>query len=116
MVDFDALVLAPTHRTFGECVAYYAAIGTVTQVTGIFNDRYKETKFQDGIEVIDFRTVLNVRQALFPGGEPTQADLFLVRGVLYAVTNVEPDGIGDLRVSLRSATDDEAAKLRLPAP
>ena len=27
MVDFDALVLAPTHRTFGESVAYYAAIG-----------------------------------------------------------------------------------------
>ena len=111
-VDFDALVLAPAARVFGECVAYYPASGAATSVTGIFNDRYQETKLQDGLEVIDFRTVLNVRAATFPGGQPAQAELFRVRGILYVVTNVEPDGIGDVRVTLRSATDTEAAKLR----
>ena len=111
-VDFDALVLAPAARVFGESVAYYPASAAATSVTGIFNDRFQETKLQDGVEVIDFRTVLNVRAVSFPNGGPQQAELFRVRGILYVATNIEPDGMGEIRVTLRSATDAEAAKLR----
>ena len=114
MIDFDALVLAPAHAIFGESVTYYPGSGPVTTLTGIFNDRYQETKLQDAVEVIDYRTVLNLRAALVDP-DPAQGELFRVRGILYVVTNCEPDGIGDLRVTLRAATDREAAKLRPPA-
>ena len=54
-VDFDALVLAPAHATFGEVTPpiYYPASGAPTAVNGIFNDRFQETKLQDGVEIID---------------------------------------------------------------
>ncbi|WP_428485959.1 head-tail joining protein [Rhodopila sp.] len=115
MIDFDALVLAPCHATFGELVTYYPASGPPTPLPGIFNDRYMEIKLQDGVEIVDYRTVVAIRASLFPMAPPNQAELIRARGVLYVITNVEPDGLGDLRLSLRSATDAEAAKLRLPA-
>lgn len=114
MIDFDATVLAACAAAFGETAYYYTALTGPFAVTGIFNDRYQETKLQDGIEVVDTSIVLGIRAAQFPV-QPVQGDLFRIRTILYVISEpVEPDGLGDLRIRLRAASNEEAARLRLP--
>lgn len=114
MIDFDATVLAAANAAFGEPVYYYSALGGPFPVSGIFNDRYQELKFQDGIEVVDISIVLGTRANQYPV-QPVQGDLFLVRKILYAIrAPVEPDGLGDLKIKLRAATNEDAARMRLP--
>ena len=113
MIDWDTLALAPLHDAFGEVVTYLPGSGPAEQVQAVFNAHYTDTKFQDGTEVSGTRSILNVRKSVLPG-LPTQGELFRVRGILYAVTNVEPDGLGDLRVDLRLASNAEALRQPLP--
>ena len=109
MIDFDATVLAAANAAFGEdCPVVYLP-GTGEQITlppgnGIFNDQFQEMKFSgtEGVPVISQAIVLNVRRSLLPC-LPVQTELFRIRGLLYAITNVEPDGLGDLRIDLRLA-------------
>ena len=114
MIDWDALILAPAHAAFGEAdpIAYYLAIGGPFQLQGVFNDRYKETTIENGQMIDDFKAILGVRSALF-AVLPQKGDLFRVRSVLYAATNVEADGLGELKISLRAANNAEAAKARI---
>lgn len=112
-VDFDATVLAAAEQVFAETVTWYPGWSGPAVVQGIFNDRFHETRFQDATEVVELRPVLNARVIRFTR-QPVQGELFRIRGVLYAVTNVEPDGVGDLRMYLRLASNEEAARLPLP--
>jgi hypothetical protein len=113
MVDFDAILRA-CGESFGEPVYYYTALTGPIALTAVFNDRYQETKLQDGIEVVGTSIVLGIRAALFPV-QPVQSELFRIRGVLYVIANPpEPDGLGDLKITLRAATDAESSRMRLP--
>ena len=118
MLDFDALVLAPAMATFGESVTYLPADGPPLVLAGasgaVFNDRFTDSKFDGGAEVISIRPVVNVRTAALPK-VPTQGELFRIRGILYQVADPpEPDGMGDLRIYLRLASDAQAALAPLP--
>jgi hypothetical protein len=114
MIDFDATVLAACSAAFGETVQYYTAQTGPFAVSGIFNDRYQQTKFEDGIEIVDTAIVLGIRAAQFPV-QPVQGDHFFIRNVLYRISDpVEPDGLGDLKIRLTAASNEDAARLRLP--
>jgi hypothetical protein len=113
VLDFDRTVLAATERAFSEQVTFNPASGGSQVTRGIFNDRFRETIFQNATELVETRQVLNVRTARFTT-PPAQGDQFLIRGINYLVTNAEPDGFGDLRIYLRAASDADAA--RTPGP
>jgi hypothetical protein len=118
VIDFDALVLAPAMAAFGQDVTWYPAQAAPVQLTGpmagVFDDRYVERKFQDGVEVVETKPVLNARTVAFPPAQPAQYDVFGIGGILYAATAVEPDGFGNVKISLRLASDAEAAKVLRP--
>ena len=113
MIDLDALCIAPCHATFGESVTYYPGDGPAQTMTGVYDPKFAQTSFSDGTEVLGTRTVLNVRSALF-FGEPVKGELFRIRGILYVVNEVEPDGFGDIRCYLGLASDAEASRAALP--
>lgn len=117
MLDWDALVLAPCNAAFAEDgrVYYYPGAGPVMTLTGqgIFADRFRESTFHDATEIESVRTVINVRAALF-AATPVKGELFRVRGVLYVINEVQPDGMGDIRLYLGFASDAEAARVPFP--
>jgi hypothetical protein len=113
MIDFDVLVNAPCHAAFGQTVTYYPGSGPMLSVQGVFTDKFVQTSFQDGAEIVSFRTVVNVRAALLPA-TPVQGELFRIQGVLYVVNTAEPDGMGDIRIYLGLASDREAHRIPLP--
>lgn len=113
-VDFDALVLAPSAACFGVPVTYIpgwagtpVTLGTDgAPLTGIYDDKHLELSFKDGDEVSTRHPVLSIRQSMLPGGlPPAQGEVFVVNGTNYVVTNISPDGFGDLKLNLRLATD-----------
>ncbi len=113
-VDFDAILVA-ANAAFGEPVWYYTASTGPAALTGVFNDRYQETKLQNGDEVIGTKVVLSVRAAQF-FVQPVRDDQVIVRGIRYVVADApEPDGMGDIMLTLRAATNADAARMRLPA-
>ena len=113
MIDWDTLALAKIHATFGEAATYLPGAGPSVPCQIVFNAHYTDSKFTDETEVVGTKTVLNVRQSVLPQ-LPTQNELFRVRGVLYAITNVQPDGHGDVRIQLRLASNVEAARAPFP--
>ena len=109
MIDFDALVLAPTFQTFGELVTYRSGTGAVRTLTGIFDEKFLEMRIEeDGNQVATGRPMLALRAAEIGFGLPTLSELFTVRGRLWRVSDpAEPDGKGHVRVPLQLATDGE---------
>ena len=114
MIDWDTLLLAPTHQAFGEQVTHYPAAGAARVLTAVFNAAYTEVTLEDGMEVASTKPVLNIRASILPRN-PEQGDLWNVRGVLYQTVVAKPDGLGDIRVDLRLATDDQIGRTPLPA-
>lgn len=113
MIDFDNLLLRTAHTVFGETVTWIPASGPAQSVTGVFNEHNADLSFEDGTEVSTTRPIVNVRESVLSGAA-LQGDLFRIRGRLYQVTDVKPDGHGDLRIDLRAATNAEAARASLP--
>lgn len=120
-IDWDAGLLAPSEAAFGIPVTYLAGDGRVistgpdgTPLLGIFNDRWSTTSFQDNEEVRSGHPMVSVRASRLPQA-PVQGELFRINGKLYQVTETDPDGMGDLRVHLRAATDTDASRVPLPS-
>lgn len=108
MINWDADLLAPTHQVFGEQADYHPAAGPPRPgVTVVFNEAFTSITFEDGQEVASKRPVLNVRAGLL-SPPPEQGDLWRVRGILYQTVDTKPDGLGDIRVDLRLASNDQA--------
>lgn len=107
MINWDADLLAHTHQAFGEQATYYPAAGAARSVTVVFNDNYTTVKFESGMEVASTLPVLNIRESALPD-LPELGDLWRIRGVLYQASAVQPDGVGDIRVFLRLASNDQA--------
>lgn len=115
MIDFDATVLAAAGAAFGEQVTYLPGSGGALTVTGVFDDRWQEVKYQDGVEMVGTRTVLNLRQSALPA-LPVQGELLRIRGRIYVIAEPpEADTVGDVRLYLRAATDAQAS-VPLSAP
>jgi hypothetical protein len=114
VIDLASLVTAPCHATWGETVYYYPGDGPMLTLTCPFTDKFTKTSFQDGDEVVSYRTVVNVQAAAVPR-TPVKGELFRARGVLYVINTVDPpDDGGDIRIYLGVASDIEARRVPLP--
>ncbi len=105
MLDFDALVLAPCAAAFGEPATYYPGPGQFMPITVIFDDKFAEVKFSDGSEIVEIKPVAWLRASTLPR-EPCQGELLNIRDRMYVITQPpEADTFGDLRLTLRLASD-----------
>jgi hypothetical protein len=109
VIDFDRYVLVPALTTFGQAVLYFPGVGQAVEFLAVFDERYREVTFRDGLEVVETRPVLGFRVASLPNGRlPVLSEVFRVAGRFYAVSSpAEADGQGHCKVALRFATDAE---------
>jgi hypothetical protein len=113
MLDIDATVLAAGMDAFGEIVTWTPAGGAPQMVPAVFWDNAIETKFQNGMEVVERIVQLSLRLSQCAGA-PAQGDTFLVRGVAYLATETRPDGVGAMRVRIGLADDAQASVAAAP--
>lgn len=102
-VPFDQLLIGPALAVFGEATTYTPAAGQVFTLQGAFLSAYKTVEFQDGAAASTQSPALDVRLSDFPAGAPAPGDTVLVRGALYSVADVQPDGIGGAKLLLQLA-------------
>lgn len=102
-VDFDSTLLAASQTAFGEPVTYTAAGGAPLALTGVFLAAYKDVTFSEGAAVTTVRPVLDMRLSAFGAIAPAQGDRVTVRGAVYNVADLQPDGIGGVRLILQLA-------------
>jgi len=111
-MDLDATVLAATMSVWGEeglgkpSVTYSPASGSpFTLPQAVFEKAYTRVEFADGTPVSTTRPALGVRLSLFPSGvSPAQGDQVTVRGEVYNVFDVRPDGEGHALLILMAAS------------
>lgn len=101
MIDWDSKVLAPLENVFGELVQFTPAAGAGFQVTGVFDEAYKEIDLAGGMGVTSVMPVLGVRLSQFPS-PPLQGDqLTILRtAATYVVKEVRPDSHGSILLKL----------------
>ncbi len=119
-IDFDELVLKPAIAVFGEpsaapgtpAIAYQPADGSpVFYVDGVFDDAHVTESFEEGAPVSTTHPVLGVRLAQFPADHQPFADgddgdqVGPIRGVIYRVIDVNPDGHGWAKLVLQRVSD-----------
>ena len=107
MIDFDGLVLAATQAAFGDPLVWLPQNGPQVAGSGIFNEWATVVRWEDNVEVRENHPIVCVRESQL-GARPAQGDGVQLRGRLYIVTDVAPDGVGDVRCVLRYATEAEA--------
>lgn len=116
MIDFDGTVLAAAEEAFAEQVGWYPADFPPATVNVIFFDAMKEIKFQDATEVTDVVSLLGARLSGFPR-LPAQGDGFRIRGRFYVASEVQPDGVGAVKIRVRLASDTDARRAaQAPVP
>lgn len=97
MVDWPARAarVQLAGQKIGEPYTYTPAGGApFDRRAPAFSAAHEQVELEDGIAVSSFRPVLSVHLADF-ASEPAAGDLVAVRGVTYAVRDVQPDGEGD---------------------
>jgi hypothetical protein len=103
-IDFSTLVLGPAMAAFGEPVTYDPVEGDAFALTAVVDLAHAEVSFTDGAPVSTVKPMLGVRLADFPAGiAPQQDDQATVRGTLYDVVDVEPDGQGGAMLVMQEA-------------
>lgn len=109
MIDWDALVLGPTVRIFGEPVTYTSCItGQVFAITAVFDEAYMDLMpvssgsmdVGEPTQISTTRPVLGVQISQFLASPPHQGDVALVRGAQYWVREVRADGHGSAKLLL----------------
>ncbi|MEX3961029.1 hypothetical protein AB4Y42_02245 [Paraburkholderia sp. EG286B] len=102
-VNWDALVIGPLQRVFGEPATYTPLGGASFQITGVFDDAYlKEIMFEDATAgVTTVSAVLGVQLSQFPA-MPAQNDSLWIasNGATYLVREVRPDSRGGAKLLL----------------
>ena len=95
MIDWDKNVLTPLGNVFGELVQFTPAVGAAFQVTGVFDEAYKEVDLAGGMGVTTVTPVVGVRLSQFQN-LPRQGDqLTILRtAATYVVKEVRPDSHG----------------------
>lgn len=106
-VDFDTLVLAPVLGIFGDPCQYVPAQrANPVPITGVFEEFHRTINVSgDGAAVEDSRAVLGVRLADFPTTDgPALEELVQTSdGRWWSIDNIEPDGVGHLKLILKLA-------------
>jgi hypothetical protein len=96
-IDWDNAVIAPVMDVFGEPVTYQPRSGAPFEVSGVFNEAYRElAALGDAIPMSGAQPMLSVRLAEFMEIEPRQGDQLTVQrtGETYWVREVRADGHG----------------------
>jgi predicted permease len=101
VIDWDKNVLASLENVFGEPVQYMPAAGAAFQITGIFDEAYKEVDLSGGMGITTVGPVVGVRLSQF-ANLPKQGDqLTILRtAATYAVKEVRPDSHGSILLIL----------------
>ncbi len=111
-LNFDHLVLAPNHATFGEANQGYPVPqytppggGSVTEIDGVFHlESLDILGGGDAPGITTRNPMLDIRVSQVPAAVTiVQGGLFRVRGVAYAIADVRPDGMGLLVLRLEEA-------------
>jgi hypothetical protein len=107
-VDWDAAVLRPCHdQAFGEAATFTPVDGQPMTITGVFfNGFTRNVVLLDGsVDVTTVKPVLAVREAQFGARRPQQGDMIGIvnNGRTYYIKDVQPDGVGELRLELQKA-------------
>jgi len=113
MLDLDDTVLAAAEEAFAEWATWTPAAGASAQVPVIFFDHAKDVKLKDGEMVEEITPQVSIRLSRWPG-TPTQRDTLLLRGILYQLTDVNPDGAGAAVCRLRWANEAQKYATSLP--
>lgn len=105
-IDWDAAVLSPCHeQAFGEPGIFTPMGGSPLPITGIFFNGYTQrVALLDGsVDVTTVKPMFAVRSAQFGARLPRQNDSISVtsNGASYVVKDVQPDGVGELRLELQ---------------
>ena len=99
IVNFSDTVLAASLDAFGEAVTYQPAGLPDVVVRAIFTGASKEVRFQGGEPILDELPTLGCRIDDF-AQRPAENELFIIRGLTYAVARVHDDSLGHLKLFL----------------
>lgn len=102
-IDWDRLVLKPTHAVFGEPADIsWGGGAAITVPDAVFDNTVTEIVYGDGrAPSTVMQPTLGIRQAALPEGvDIRQGDRVLVRGTPYRVQDVRPDALGHLLLVL----------------
>ena len=113
--DLTRAMSAIVLTTFGEPVVFHIEGQTVPiDGTGVFTAAHMEADASTGVAVSTVQPLLEVVAANLPG-PPTEGDAVTVRGVLYLIVDVRPDGHGFLTLMLhKGGTGHETSSLPDP--
>lgn len=106
-VDWDALVLAPTHAIFGEAILYQSAtIGIFALSDAVIDRAYVQVGIDSGgVPVTALRTIVGIRLASCPPGfAPGDGDMIGARGVTWQIVDEQPDGKGNVVLVLATVS------------
>ncbi|GBQ84105.1 hypothetical protein AA13595_1324 [Gluconacetobacter johannae DSM 13595] len=105
-LDWGSLVLGPCETIFGEPVTWQSSQGGApVQATGVFDEGYKGLEIiggDDGMaptHVTSSLPRLGVRLSQFPAAA-AQGDTLVIRGISYAIREIQPDSHGGARIEL----------------
>ena len=102
--------------TFGEPVMFHLEGQTAPiESTGVFTAAHMEADASTGVAVSTVQPLLEVVAANLPG-PLTEGDAVMVRGVLYLIVDVRPDGHGFLKLMLHRGTQGEHRDETSPHP
>ena len=101
--------------TFGEPVVFHLEGQTAPiESTGVFTAMHQAIDASTGVAVSTVQPLLEVVAANLPG-PLTEGDAVMVRGVLYLIVDVRPDGHGFLKLMLhKGGTGHETSSLPDP--
>ncbi len=101
MIDWDAHVLGPLQGVFGEAVTYTPYGQPSFQISGIFDEAYRDIDLAGGMGITTEMPVLGVQLSQFPI-QPMQGDsLTILRTAeTFVVKEVRQDGHGSAKLML----------------
>ena len=115
MIDFDKLALGPCMTTFAEPARWQSGrLGDWVAMTGVYDDAYYPLDplggddGMGGVHVTTSRPVLGIQLSAL-AVEPDQGDLIEMRGKMYRIHEVQPDGRGGALLILNDATGENDA-------
>lgn len=104
MIDFDKLVLAPCQEVFGE-PATFTPVASAPGASpyagrGIYTERPVDVQLVDGNVLSSAEKWLDIRLSEFSTA-PAQGDRVELRGRVFAVEDLDDDGQGGSRLTLK---------------
>ena len=110
-VNFDQVVGA-CMGAFGETVIFQPQNGPQQTINrAVFTENAKVETVKNGEKLVETKTLLGTQDSQFTQA-PQVNDLFVLRGVIWRVAKVLPDGHGHTTMHLMFASDAQAAAVQ----